>query len=280
MIDLRGKPIAITGASSGIGRAAAIACARAGMPVALGARRVDKLESVVGEIKAADGRAIAVPTDVTRPEDCRALIDRTIAEFGAIYAVFANAGYGLERPTHLTTDAELRAIFETNFFGTMNTVRPALEVMLRQRQGHVLICSSCLAKVGTPFVSAYSATKAAQDHIARALRAELRGMGVEVSSVHPIGTETEFFEAQKDKSGPVALSRPAAFMMQSADVVGRAVVNRLRSGRGGETWTRFGAPFAFAMLNAFPWLGDWALSRYARQQTERAATGAPPASGP
>src|SRR5882724_761167 len=126
MIDLTGKPIAITGASSGIGRATAIACAAAGMPVALGARRVEKLESAVREITAAGGRAIAVPTDVDKPEDCRRLVDRTVAEFGSIYAVFANAGYGFEKAMADTTDAELRAIFETNFFGTMNTIRPAM----------------------------------------------------------------------------------------------------------------------------------------------------------
>src|ERR1044071_3959181 len=174
-MDLSGKPIAITGASSGIGRATAAACAAAGMPVALGARRLEKLQAAVDEIRRAGGRAIAVEMDVDRPRDCDAFVERTVGEFGSIHAVFANAGYGLERPIAAITDAELRAIFETNFFGTMNTIRPALAAM--KGAGHVLVCSSCLAKVGTPFVGAYSATKAAQDHIARAMRIEMRGTG-------------------------------------------------------------------------------------------------------
>ena len=266
MIDLAGKPIAITGASSGIGLATAIACARAGMPVALAARRVERLESAVREIVSAGGRAIAVPTDVDKPEDCRALVRRTIAEFGSIYAVFANAGYGLERPIHLTTDAEMRAIFETNFFGTLNTVRPALEVMLPARSGHILICSSCLAKIGTPMVGAYSATKAAQDHIARAMRAELSRSGVLISSVHPIGTATEFFDRKTSESGREVLSRPPGFLMQKPDRVAQAIVRRLGKGRGAEVWTSASVRLGFAFLNAFPNLGDRVLARFARGQ--------------
>lgn len=269
MIDLTGKPIAITGASSGIGRATAIACAAAGMPVALAARRIEKLGSAVREITSAGGRAIAVQTDVDTPEDCRRLVARTIAEFGSIYAVFANAGYGLERPVAQTTDAELRAIFETNFFGTINTIRPALEVMLPARTGHILVCSSCLAKIGTPFVGAYSATKAAQDHIARAMRAELNGTGVAVSSVHPVGTLTEFFERKTEESGRPVLSSPPRAFMQPPEKVARAVVRRLRKGRGAEVWTSIPTRLIFASLNAFPGLGDRALAIYAKRQSRR-----------
>jgi NAD(P)-dependent dehydrogenase (short-subunit alcohol dehydrogenase family) len=269
MIDLRGKPIAITGASSGIGRATAIACAAAGMPVALAARRVEKLESAVAEIRASGGRAIAVPTDVDRPEDCRTLLRTTIEAFGPIYAVFANAGYGLERPIHLTTDAELRAIFETNFFGTMNTIRPALEQMLPARAGHILICSSCLAKTGTPMVGAYSATKAAQDHIARAMRAELRRSGVAISSVHPIGTATEFFDRKGIETGRPPMSSPPKFFLQTPERVARAIVRRLRRGRGAEVWTNTTLRLGFACFTAFPGLADWALARYIRGQNRR-----------
>src|SRR5262249_55651912 len=126
-IDLTGKPIAITGASSGIGLATALACARAGMPVALAARREDRLSAAVEKIRATGGKAIAVRTDVDKPEDCRALVERTVSEFGSIYAIFANAGYGAFMPIATTPDEDLRAIFETNFWGTLNTIRPALE---------------------------------------------------------------------------------------------------------------------------------------------------------
>src|SRR4051812_272404 len=121
-VDLTGKPIAITGASSGIGLATAIACAAAGMPGALGARREDRLTEAVEKIQAKGGKAIAVRMDVDKPEDCRALVERTVAEFGSIYAVFANAGYGAHMPVATTPDADIRAMFETNFWGTLNTI--------------------------------------------------------------------------------------------------------------------------------------------------------------
>src|SRR5437868_6360217 len=103
-IDLTGKPIAITGASSGIGLATALACARAGMPVALAARREDRLQEAVAKIRGEGGKAIAVRADVDSPQDCRALVERTVAELGSIYAVFANAGYGAYTPITDTPD--------------------------------------------------------------------------------------------------------------------------------------------------------------------------------
>lgn len=270
-IDLRGKPIAITGASSGIGRAAALACARAGMPVAAAARRTDRLESLVAEIKALGGRAVAVACDVDKPADCAALAQRTIAEFGSIHAVFANAGYGLEKPIHETTDAEMRAIFETNFYGTLNTIRAALPTMLAARAGHVLICSSCLAKLAVPGFGAYSATKAAQDHIARAMRIELAGTGVHVSGVYPVGTTTEFREAaHRDGRGYAqAVHTPRGFM-QTPQRVADAIVRCLRHPRP-EVWTSTPARLTFALGVAFPRLADAVLRRLAGSQARRAA---------
>ncbi len=271
MITLQGRPIAITGASSGIGRATALACAAAGMPVAVAARRIDKLESLVADITRSGGRAIAVPCDVDRPDDCTRLIDRTVESFGSIYAVFANAGFGLHKPVHETSDAEFRAIFETNFFGTLNTIRPAAARMLAAHQGHILICSSCLAKVGTPSHGAYSATKAAQDHIARAMRCELLGTGVAVSSVHPIGTRTEFFEQAEKNSGAAhdAMPTPPDFLMQPPSRVASAIVKRLKSGRGGEIWTSSLARLAFAMADVFPRFTDRAMTRAMKRRIGR-----------
>src|ERR1044071_8891757 len=124
VIELAGRPITITGASSGIGLATALACARAGMPVTLAARREDRLTEAVEKIRSAGGKAIAVRADVNNPDDCRALVERTVSEFGSIYAVFANAGYGAFMPISTTPDDDLRAIFETNLWGTLNTIRP------------------------------------------------------------------------------------------------------------------------------------------------------------
>jgi short-subunit dehydrogenase len=212
-VDLTGKAAAITGASSGIGAALALACVRAGMPVALMARRVDRLEAVRQEIERLGGRAVCVAGSVDSDDDCQRLIDETVRAFGSVYAVVANAGYGEERPSWSMPEDAVRAMFETNFYGSMRVVRPAVERMRSAGGGHAVFVSSCLSKIGVPHYAAYCATKAAQDHFARAMRHELAGDGVAVSSVHPIGTKTEFFDTAAARSAggcPAAGSRESA----------------------------------------------------------------------
>ncbi|GMV24519.1 MAG: hypothetical protein AMXMBFR58_05500 [Phycisphaerae bacterium] len=263
--DLTGKPIAITGASSGIGLATARACAAAGMPVAVAARRVDRLDALVSEITAAGGRAIAVAVDVRDKDQCRALIDRTVDAFGSIYAVYANAGYGYEKPVHETSEEELRDIFETNFWGSLNVIRPALERMIPQRTGHVLMCSSCLSKVGIPYMCSYSATKAAQDHFGRGMRHELAAYGIHVSTVHPIRTTTELFDEVARRSGGGRIyGREALGFVQSPDQVASATVRCLRRPRG-EVWTSLSTRLLFAAATAWPGLAEVLIRRYAKR---------------
>lgn len=271
--DLSGRPIAITGASSGIGLATALACTRAGMPVTVAARRADRLAEVVQRIRAQGGRAIAVECDVTSPEQCRAVTERTIAEFGSIYAVFANAGYGLEKAVLSMSDSELRAIFETNYYGTLFTLRPALQAMLAAGRGHVLVCSSCLSKIGVPLYSAYCATKAGQDHLARALRHELHTAGhrdVHVSSVHPVGTRTELFETKSALSGGPSkvLAAQHQRRLQSPDVVAGAIVRCLRRPRG-EVWTSLPMRLTLAASVAMPGLTDRAIDYVVSRRLKR-----------
>jgi short-subunit dehydrogenase len=263
-MDLRGLAIAITGASSGIGHATALACARAGMPVALGARRIDKLEALAAQIRAAGGPALALACDVTNPDDCARLVRDAEAEFGPLHAVYANAGYGFEKPFTRTADADIRAIFETNFFGTLNTIRPALDLMLPRRRGHILICSSCLSKCSLPGLAAYSATKAAQDHYARAMRAELASSGIAVSSIHPIGTRTEFFDQSNARSQyQSSLLRTPDFFMQPPERVASAIVRNLRAGKGREVWTSLAVRTLFALATEFPAAADFFIKRRA-----------------
>jgi NAD(P)-dependent dehydrogenase (short-subunit alcohol dehydrogenase family) len=269
-IDLRGKPIAITGASSGIGRATALACASAGMPVVAGARRLDLLEALVAEIRATGGRAEAVVCDVDKPEDGERLAARTVEAFGSIYAVFANAGFGLEGAVADLTTAQWEGIIRTNFFGTLNTIHPALARMRSANggggAGHVLICSSCVSKMGLPFHSAYSATKAMQDHVGRALRLELADSGIHVSTLHPIGVSTEFSARVEEKSGgkrsavrtPESMKQTPAFVASRVEACLRRPV--------GEIWTHTPTRLGMGLLTMIPSLGDWYLARRLRKQ--------------
>jgi len=286
-IDLRGKAIVITGASSGIGAATALACARAGMSVALGARRLDKLEALVAKLRQSGAAAICEPTDVTDPASCQRLVDRAKAELGGVYAVFANAGYGLEAPLHEMTGAQVRDMFEVNVFGSLNIIRPALAAILERAPkgdqaqqhpqrpavpiGHVLWCSSCLAKLSIPQYGVYCATKSAQHHLGRAMRLELRPLGVEVATVHPIGTRTEFFDtAAKLSSSAKLLERGGQRFMQEPGVVAARVVACLKRPRP-EVWTGLNGQLArvsLSLASFTPRISDalmsWAMNRRMR----------------
>lgn len=181
----------------------------------------------------------------------------------------------METPILSTTDKELRGIFETNFFGTLNLIRPAAERMLArpmvagESRGHVLICSSCLALMSLPYYGAYSATKAAQHRIGQSLRLELEPQGVRVSTVHPITTKTELFDVVKKKSHAEELTHNSpGWMTQSAEYVAEKTVQCLRRPRG-EVWTGFRGTFVrmgMAMRAMTPGLGDFVLRRMVRRK--------------
>lgn len=272
-IDLRGKPICITGASSGIGRATAIACANAGMPVVVAARRMERLTELVSHIESLGGRAVAAKVDVCDADDCARMIDTCVESFGSVYSVFANAGYGIEKAICAMSDAELRDIFETNFFGTLNSIRPAVPRMAEARAGHIIICSSCLSRMSIPFFSAYSATKSSQHHISRALNLELQEFGIRVSSVHPIGTKTEFFDTAARTSGGAGhelVQHTSQWFVQTPQRVANAIVRRLRR-PAPEIWTsqmvRLGMTFAELM----PRTTDLFLRRMVRERAAKDA---------
>lgn len=280
-IKLAGKPIAISGASSGIGAATAIACAKAGMPVGLMARRMDRLEQLADDIRHAGGRAIAFQGDVADAAACEQFIAKTVEAFGPLYSVYANAGYGIEQSILGTTDRELRAIFETNFFGTLNLIRPGVEAMQKREtlpgepRGHVLICSSCLAKQALPYYGAYSATKAAQHHIGRAMRLELEPRNIVVSTVHPITTSTELFDLVKRRSGIEKLSHNSpGWLTQTAQFVGERTVACLERPRA-EVWTGFRGNFVrlgMAVGGLLPGFMDSVLRGMVRKRESAAAS--------
>ena len=131
-MDLSGRPIVITGGGTGIGAATARACAAAGMPVLIAGRRVEPLKETAVQVKAAGGRCEHMQVDVTDPTHAATLLDAAEAAFGFPWAVFANAGRGLDRAGHRTSDAELRDIFEVNFFASCRLLNEAANRMLRR----------------------------------------------------------------------------------------------------------------------------------------------------
>jgi len=269
--DLRDNVIVITGASAGIGAATAIEAARAGMHAVLAARRTDKLEQTADRVREIGRRAEVVPCDVADEDQVDRLIQRTADRFGRLDVMFANAGYGFMRPVDLVDDPMHRRIFDVNYFGTVHCVRKALPLMRAAGSGHLLITSSIVARVGIPNYAPYAATKAAQDVLAMALRAELEPEGIHVTAVYPIGTKTEFFQVSAAVGGQDTISEntPQA-LMQSPDHVARRVVNALRRPCP-EVWPARWAHFASSMATLFPRLTHAALRRHARADRDRVA---------
>lgn len=201
MASLAGRVAAITGASAGIGAACATRFARAGMPVALAARRPDRLEGIASVIEREGGRALAVSADVTRESDMRAFVTRTLATFGRLDVLVANAGIGFHGSIEDTTADVMQRLHDVNVMGTLHAIRAALPHFEAQGSGHILVVSSIVGRRGLPTTAGYCATKFAQVGLAESLRAELRGTGIHVSIVYPVGTATEFHSAMRESFG-------------------------------------------------------------------------------
>lgn len=255
--ELRDRIIVITGASSGIGAATARACAKAGMHLVLAARRRDRLEVVARDIESLGRRAVVVQCNVDVDDDVRRLIDEAMATFGRIDVLFANAGYGVVAPvldSRPDAEAQARAMFETNFWGTLRLLRLGTPAMLSSSdQPHILICSSSASEISPPMYGQYAATKAAQDSIACAMRAELAtgAKPCPVTTVHPTGTRTEFFEASKKSHGPDPILNTPAWAFQTPEHVARCIVRALRRPRA-EVWPSPFMRFALGFLTMFP----------------------------
>ena len=268
--DLTDKVLVITGASSGIGAATALAAARAGMDLVLAARRTDKLGGVAKQIESLGRRALAVRCDVNVDEDVADMFSQAFDTFGRIDAVFANAGYGLFSSVIETDLQTHRDIFETNYYGTLRTLREAFPYLTKTPDGlrHLLICSSVASEVGVPKFGAYCATKAAQDSIAGAMRAELADLGVAVTSVHPVGTSTEFGEQAREHSpdrqaAELGSNTPKA-LSQSAEHVANKIVHALHRPRP-EVWPSPLSRYAVALGTACPRFAAWIMRRHMRK---------------
>ncbi len=240
-VDVTGRPIVITGGGTGIGAATARACAAAGMPVFLAGRRQEPLTRTRDAIASAGGRADALQTDVTDAAHAIELLDAASAAFGQPWAVFSNAGRGLDRPAHTTTDEEMRSIFEVNFFASQALLGEAARRMVGAKSGgHLLACASCVSKFSPPYHGAYAATKAAQDLYCQAMRLELAPAGIHVSTIHPITTTTDFFDVSADVSGrpggSSGIDHTPRMFRQSADRVAAAILRCLRKPVP-EVWT-------------------------------------------
>lgn len=188
------KPvILISGASSGIGAATALLFSQNGYRVVLAARRLERLKKLADQITLKGGISLIVPTDVSRPTDCTALIHTTIENFGRIDVLFNNAGFGkLKWLEELDPLQEIEAQLDVNLLGVIRVTQAALPHMIEKRKGHIINMGSIASFIATPTYSVYAASKFGVRGFTEALRREVNVFGIRVSLVCPGGVDTEF----------------------------------------------------------------------------------------
>ena len=249
--------VVITGASAGIGEALARQLSGRGARLVLAARRRDRRDALNALL---GGRHLCVTTDVAVREECGALIAQAVERFGRVDTLVCNAGYGLLSRVHEMPPERVDEQFRTNVYGTLDCIRPAVPVMAAQDvrdggyRGQVMIVSSAAARRGLPYFGIYSATKSAQLSIAESMRVELRESRIAVTTVHPVGTETEFGEAARRAGNTTRRIGPSkGEVRQSADDVARAMVKAIERPRA-EVW-----PLAVSrwMLGAATLVPSW-----------------------
>jgi NADP-dependent 3-hydroxy acid dehydrogenase YdfG len=222
---LDGKVALVTGASSGIGEATAIALADAGAAVAIGARRVDRLDALSGKLRDGDGRVLALPLDVTDQQSCRDAVERTRQELGGLDVLVNNAGVMLLGTIVGADPEDWRRMISTNVLGLMYMTHAALDGMVEQGSGDVVNISSVAGRTARKGAGVYNASKWAVNAFSESLRQEVTGRGVRISLVEPGAVDTELRNhiTQDDARATAEQFAGAIRQLRSEDIA-RAIV--------------------------------------------------------
>ena len=212
-----GKVVVVTGASAGIGAAAARRFAAEGARVVLAARGITELETLAREI--GPERALAVPTDVADASAAAALLARAVATFGAIHVLVNNAGFNRRGPVEQAPAEDLARIVDVNLRAPIVLTRLALPHLRRAGGGAVVNVASIAGRIPLPEEATYSATKFGLRAFTFALADELEGSGITVSAVSPGPVETGFILREVEEVPDVVFSQPMSSADEIADLI-------------------------------------------------------------
>ncbi|CAN5844550.1 SDR family oxidoreductase [soil metagenome] len=259
-MQLAEQVVVITGASSGIGRCAALHLAARGARVVVTARRADALEQLVREIESDGGQAVAVSGDVTREADLRKVAETAVERFGRIDTWINNAAVYLQGRVREITPDEYRRVLEVNLLGYIIGTQCALDVMHRQGTGAIIQISSILGKRGAAYFSAYAAAKAGIDGFTQSLRSELWGTGIRVSTLYLAPVDTPIYQHARGKFGTIPKPPPPVSDPESVAKAIAKLIERPRNEQIADTFS-----FFYLAMSKLPSRGgDWFLHRTAQ----------------
>jgi len=225
---IKGKVVVITGASSGLGEATARHLSAQGATVVLGARRLERIETLAGELASNGGKSLAVQTDVTDREQVTGLVGAAIATFGRVDVMLNNAGLMPHSPLDRLKVDDWDRMIDVNIKGVLYGIAAALPHMVAQRSGHIISVSSVAGHKVRPGSIVYSATKHAVRVISEGLRQEVKPYGLRTTVISPGAVDTELPDSITEpdiaentrKFYDIAIS-PASFARAVAYAIGQ-----------------------------------------------------------
>ncbi|MDR7418882.1 MAG: SDR family NAD(P)-dependent oxidoreductase [Armatimonadota bacterium] len=248
------RTVIVTGASSGIGEAAARAFGQAGDRVVLAARRVDRLEALATTLP----ESLVVPADLTIAADAARVVEAAAARFGGVDVLVNNAGLGRYDWYERLSDEDILGQVQVNLLAPMLLIRAVLPIMLRQRRGVIINVCSVAGKIATPTTAIYNATKFGLDGLNQALRRELLSRGIHVCIVYPGPTAGSEFGAKARRVRMRGAGLP--WLRTTTDRVARAIVDMADRPRARRVLPWVYAPM-ITINHLAPGLVDWVVAR-------------------
>jgi NAD(P)-dependent dehydrogenase (short-subunit alcohol dehydrogenase family) len=195
------KIVLVTGGTSGIGKATALAFADGGAKVVLTGRREKEGADVAAQITRTGGTAAFVRADVAREADVAQAIDFVLATHGRLDVAFNNAGVEIKGPLHEVTEEHYRRAFDINVWGVLNAMKHEIAAMLKSGGGAIVNTSSVAGRIGLPQASLYVATKHAVEGLTKAVALEFAQQGIRVNAVAPAAIATDMVDRMVGKEG-------------------------------------------------------------------------------